>query len=356
MHTTVFNREMFILARECRALTQTRLAENAAMSQAEISKFETGIKMPSEEQVRILASHLKFPVEFFYLGEPVRSFGSGCVYHRKRQSAADTKLRQLLALMNVRRIQIKQLLGAVNPKNDYAFEHLDVDEYDCDPSKVAMTLRAIWKLPPGPVQNVIRVIENAGGIILRCNFGTEKVDAISQWLPGLPPVFLVNNTIPTDRMRWTLTHEVGHIVMHRFPTEKMEREADEFAAEFLMPARAIRPQLSDLTLAKLASLKPFWRVAMSALLRRASDLGTIAPRTKQYLWTQMGMRGYRTHEPVDIPPEEPTLLRELIEFHREKLGHGTRELAKIMKVKEWELSKEYLRDEISGGQQLQVVN
>ncbi|MHB8542043.1 MAG: ImmA/IrrE family metallo-endopeptidase [Candidatus Acidiferrales bacterium] len=351
-----FNREMLTLARECRGLTQTKLAEEGSISQAEISKFETGMKVPSEEQVRWLSSHLHFPSDFFYLAETTRSFGSGCVYHRKRQSATETKLRQLLALVNVRRIQIAQLLSSVDSKNQYTFECLDIDEHQGDASKVAQALRALWKLPPGPVQSVIRVIENAGGIILRCDFGTDKVDALSQWLPGLPPVFLMNDRIPTDRMRWTLTHEVGHIVMHRFPSGRMEKEADEFAAEFLMPAREIKPQLFDASLAKLANLKPYWRVAMSALLRRASDLGTITPRTKQYLWTQMGMRGYRKHEPVNIPTEEPTLLKELLDFHRENLGHGPEELAKIMRVKESELMEDYLQSGTLGGHRLRLVN
>lgn len=351
-----FNREMLILARESRGLTQTSLADEASMSQAEISKFETGIKIPSESQARRLAARLHFPTEFFFLGESVRDFGSGCVYHRKRQNATETKLRQLLALINVRRIQIKQLLAAVKPANEYSFEYIDIDEHQGNASTVAQALRALWKLPPGPVQNVIGIIENAGGIVLRCDFGTDKIDALSQWLPGLPPVFLINDRIPTDRMRWTLVHEIGHITMHRFPTEKMEREADEFAAEFLLPAYQIKPQLHGVSLAKLANMKPYWRVAMSALLRRASDLGTITPRTRQYLWTQMGMRGYRKHEPVDIPPEEPTLLRELLDFHRERLGHQPEELAKIMRVKESELMEEYLRDGTLGGLRLRVVS
>lgn len=350
-----FNREMLILAREYRALTQTKLAEEVCMSQADISKFETGIKTPSDEQMRRLASHLRFPTDFFFLGESVRAFGSGCVYHRKRQSATETKLRQLLAMVNVRRIQVKQLLHSVAPRNEYTFECMDIDEYDGKAANVALALRAFWKLPPGPVQSVIRVIENAGGIVLKADFATDKVDALSQWLPGMPPIFLINDRIPTDRMRWTLTHEIGHIVMHRFLTENMEKEADEFAAEFLMPARDIKPHLSGVTLPKLASLKPHWRVAMSALLRRASDLGTIAPRTKQYLWTQMGMRGYRTHEPVQIPSEQPTLLRELLDFHREQLGQGPRELANLMRMREPDLIEEYLRSGTPGKNRLRMI-
>lgn len=348
-----FNREMLALARECRSLTQSGLAEEVQMSQAEISKFETGIKIPTSEQVRRIASRLEFPSDFFYLSESKRDFGSGCIYyHRKRESAREGKLRELLALVNVRRIQIKQLLPAVKSKNEYSFEYLDIDEHMGDAGQVARSLRALWKLPPGPVSNVIHVIENAGGIILRTNFGTDKIDALSQWLPGMPPVFLINDRIPTDRMRWTLIHELGHIVMHRFPTDSMEREADQFAAEFLMPANQIKPQLHSVTLARLASLKQHWRVAMSALLRRAADLGTITPRAKKYLWMQMGMHGYRKHEPVEIPPEQPTLLKELLAFHQEQLGHDAHELSQIMRVKESELMETYLEDEKSGGLRL----
>lgn len=352
-----FNREMLTLARESRGLTQSYLAEAVRMSQAEISKFETGIKLPTNEQVRRIASSLQYRSEFFYLGESKRDFGSGCIYyHRKRESAREGKLRELLALINVRRIQIKQLLPAVKTKNEYSFECLDIDEHMGDASRVAKSLRALWKIPPGPVASVIQVIENAGGIIVHANFGTDKIDALSQWLPGSPPVFLINDRIPTDRMRWTLVHELGHIVMHRFPTDSMEREADEFAAEFLMPAIQIKPQLHSITLARLASLKPYWRVAMSALLRRAADLGTVTPRAKKYLWMQMGMHGYRKHEPVEIPPEEPTLLRELLEFHRERLGHDTHEISHIMRIKESELMEAYFKPEKIRGLRLVKSN
>ena len=119
-----------------------------------------------------------------------------------------------------------------------------------------------------------------------------------------------------------------------------------------MPASQIRPQLHSITLAKLASLKPYWRVAMSALLRRAADLGTLTQRTKQYLWTQMGMPGDRNYEPVEIPSEAPTLLKELLDFHRERLGHDAQELAKIMRANESALMEKYLRDGSLGGLRL----
>ena len=158
----------------------------------------------------------------------------------------------------------------------------------------------MWKLPPGPVANVIQAIEDAGGIVFKCDFGSNKIDALSQWLQGIPPMFFLSNRIPTDRMRWTLAHELGHVIMHQIPSENIELEADIFASEFLMPALSIKPYLADLTLAKLAALKTHWKVSMASILKRASDLGVISDRQKTYLWTQMGAHGYRTNEPVQL--------------------------------------------------------
>ncbi len=321
-----FNREMLQLARESRGLTQTQFARDIGVSQAEVSKFENGIKEPTDGQIKRIAGRLGYTVGFFFLEESIRAFGSGCVYHRKRKAATDTKLNHLLAQINVKRIQVKHLMKSVDTRTTQSFHRLDVDEYSGGPPEVAQALRALWQLPPGPVRNLVRAIEDAGGIVIRCNFGTTKVDALSQWLPGHPPVFLVNDAIPTDRMRFTLAHEIGHIVMHSIPTEEMEREADRFAAEFLMPERDIKPHLSYVDIPRLASMKPYWRVAMSALLYRAAELKTIDSRRKSYLWFRMGQAGYRKFEPVEIPPEEPTSLKELLLVHERALGYRKQDI------------------------------
>lgn len=317
---------MLVIARESRGMTQTQLAGEIGVSQAEVSKYENGIKVPPASQVAKIAHRLRYTDSFFFLDESIRAFGSGCVYHRKRKSATDTKLAQLLAMINVKRIQVKNLLKSVDSKTAYSFESLDIDEFKGGPSEVARSLRALWHLPPGPVHNLIRAIEDAGGLVIKCDFGTSKVDALSQWLPGSCPIFLVNDAIPTDRLRFTLAHEVGHIVMHRIPSEDMEREADKFAAEFLMPEKEIRPHLGYVDIPKLAAMKQHWRVAMGALLYRAADLKTIDDRRKSYLWFRMGQAGYRTHEPVEIAPEEPTLLKELLEVHEYSMGYRKEEL------------------------------
>jgi Zn-dependent peptidase ImmA (M78 family)/transcriptional regulator with XRE-family HTH domain len=336
-----FNPEMMILSRDLAGLTQGQLAELASISQAEVSKIESGIRTPSEDQVIAFAKHLKSPVEFFYLPDSIKSFGTACVYHRKRQSTTQAVLRRLLAIVNKRRIQVRRLLNSAEIEENL-FPRMDLDEYQGGPAEIARALRASWKLPPGPVSNLTKAIEDAGGIVLRFDFETNKVDAVSQWVLGSPPIFFVNSTTPADRMRFSLAHEVGHIVMHQLPTDDMEREADRFASEFLMPEALIAGQLEDVTLPRLAALKPHWKTSMAALLKRAGDLEAITERNKNYLWFRMGQLGYKTKEPVTIPMESPSLLAALIDFHRTELAYSVSDLAGLLVTDEAEIARDFL--------------
>src|SRR5947209_1893840 len=128
----IFNREMLILARESRGLTQSEFASELEsilpMTQATISKIENGLKEPTPEQVSSFAQCLKYREEFFYLREHKRHFGSGCVYHRKKQRTPESKLRHLLAMINVRCIQVKTLLQSAEIDTENEFPRLDVDE------------------------------------------------------------------------------------------------------------------------------------------------------------------------------------------------------------------------------------
>jgi Zn-dependent peptidase ImmA (M78 family)/transcriptional regulator with XRE-family HTH domain len=338
-----FNPDMLILARESRGLTQKDLADKLQLSQGEMSKIEAGIHIPPSSLVDNLSAALNYPRRFFFIDDSMKGSTSACVYYRKRQATPLGVIRRSLAIANARRIQISQLLVSGNAQIDAnAFAKLDV-ESNGGPEHIAQMIRTMWKIAPGPVSNMIEAIEDAGGIVFRCDFGTTKIDALSQWLQGLPPIFFINERMPTDRMRWTLAHELGHVLMHQLPNEDIEREADHFASEFLMPKNLIRPYLEDLSLAKLASLKPHWKVSMAALLKRASDLGTITSRQKSYLWAQMGAHGYRTEEPITLPPEEPTLVRELIDLHRGELGYSERQISELLILHEHEARSEYLR-------------
>lgn len=346
------NPEMLILARETRGFTQSELAEVTSISQGNISKYESRLLNVSEEHLQKIASVLEYPEPFFYQPDQLYSFGSHCTYHRKRQTMPVKELKVLLAQINRLRIHIARLLNGVELEHENQFPRLDIEDYDGDVEKIAQITRKNWKLALGPIKNLVGAIESAGGIVVRESFGTRKLDAISQLAPGLPPIFLINADMPGDRVRLTLAHEIGHIIMHHLPTENMEKEADQFAAEFLMPSHDISPDLTSLTFANLARLKSYWKVSMAALIVRAYETGKISQRQYRTLFEQMSKNGYRLNEPVSISVEEPTLLKEIIDVYFNIHKYSVPELSQILALHEHEFRAKYL----NSNRTLHIVN
>lgn len=328
-----FNPEMLILARESRAMTQAGLAKAADTTQGRISKIENGVLDPPPALVSDFATALEYRESFFYQSEQI--YGLPQSYTRRKQSLGSATQRRIFAEINIKRIQVMRLLKAAQIEERHPLPQLAVEDYHGSAAEVAQAVRASWLLPPGPVRNLTRSLEAAGVLVIPAEFGTREIDAVGQRISGLPPMIFYNPGVPADRLRFTLAHELGHLVMHRVPHPLMEDEANEFAAEFLMPLREIRPQIpSRLTLADLASLKPVWRVAMSALLVRGRDIGKISDGQYRYLWSQMSRNGWRLREPaeLDFPAEHPTILRDLIALHLNTLRYNTEELSEVLHI------------------------
>ncbi len=340
----VVNHEMIQLARESRACTQEKLAQRTGISQGHISKFEQGQLPVPEQQLEKIARVLDYPRAFFMLRGAIYGLGISNLYHRKRKTVPSQKLKQIQALLNLYVLQIQRLLSAVDLDSKYAFHTLDSEDYNNNAAEIAQLVRAQWHIPLGPITDLVGVIERAGGIVIKCDFDTLKFDAQSRWLKdeGLPPMFYINKEAPGDRIRFTLAHEVGHVIMHRIPTPNIEREANQFAAEFLMPEGDIRDDLSQFSLQRAAKLKMKWKVSIAALTKRAADLKVISEAQYRRYFTQLGAMGYRRREPVEIASEQPHVLPQIIQTYRKELGYTQEELCQILAVNKRDFERMYM--------------
>ena len=330
MKLSKFNPEMLVLARELRGMTQQEVASAAGFSQAFISQIEAGAREVSDDIVDRAASALRVPSSFFVQDERYTGFGISLVYYRKRSSALIGHLRRLQAEVNLHRIHVKRLLRGVDLVTPHGFQLLDIDEHGGSPEDIAIRLRATWMLPIGPIRNLVSAIENAGGIVLRFPFGTTDIDAMSQWPDDMPPLFFLNADAPSDRVRFSLAHELGHVVMHKMATDDIENEANRFASEFLMPKRDIANELIGIDLARAAALKPHWRVSMAALIRRARDLKKITEDRYRDLFISMGRLGIRKREPHDLPREEPTIIPRIMNIYFSDNGFSMQQMGDLL--------------------------
>ncbi len=150
-----------------------------------------------------------------------------------------------------------------------------------DIEPLASIVRSHWLLPSGPIDNLTAAIERAGAIVVLSSMSGCSVSGVTITVPGLFPLIVVNEEQPADRLRYTLSHELGHLVMHKFPSSNIEQEASSFASAFLMPKSDVTIALrSKLNLPRLAALKKGWRAAMQALLYRAQTLDLIEKKRR----------------------------------------------------------------------------
>jgi len=339
------NPEVLIVARESRGCTQKELADAAGVTQGLISKAERGVAELSPAHIAAIAEWLDYPSRLFHEGGRVREVGSACLYHRKRKTLPAKKLRKVDARMYIRNLNVINLLDGLDIEGDRMFHTMDPDEYGGDPTEVARALRAAWRVPSGPIPNLTTLIESAGGIVLTEDFGHRKLFGMSCWTKGGHPLFFLNAAASTDELRWTMAHELGHLTMHATPPAgDPEKEADDFAGEFLAPAALFLADTRRLTFDRLPQLKSYWGLSMKGIIKRAQTIGAIDPKTATRLYKQHSARGYNSAEPYPLKAEPPTLVSAAINVHLQDHGYTRDELAEAALLTPQEFSRDFLGD------------
>ncbi|MFD3373728.1 MULTISPECIES: helix-turn-helix domain-containing protein [unclassified Streptomyces] len=312
---------LLTLARESRGWTQSdlagemsRQAVGEAVSQGYVSRAEAGRLTVKGERLALYAAALRYTPEMLCRATDTGGVGVGLVHHRKRASLGALALRRVHATLALTRLQVEGITAADGEDHKHRFRRIVVDDLDT-PADASETLRLEWGLPAGPITNVVEVLEAAGALLVVRDLQTRDLDAVSQWPQGQRPLFLLNSTAPGDRFRFSLAHELGHIVMHTEPGDArlQEQQANQFAAEFLMPHEIVLPDLqAGVDLARLMKLKRRWGVSMAALALRAKALGVLSEWQYRSLMVEMSALGYRTTEPVTFERETPRYLAEVV--------------------------------------------
>ena len=313
MNNGLINGERIRQARELRGLTQKDLADRIEVRQSAIAQIEGGVFQPNERIVNAISMQTGFPRDFFRQ-PPSVDFPLGSLLFRARASMTATQRVQAY-----RYGQVIYGIAESMARRMRGFEPR-LPRLDDDPVTAASILRATFGVSPDvPFPNLIHKLELHGVFVLRVPTPLEKRDAFSVWAGSDPqrPVIVITADAPGDRLRFSVAHEVRHLLTGPSGTiPDIERDADRFASELLMPEDAMRQEMvPPVTLSLLATMKLRWGVAIAALAHRAHDLTIISDRQYRYLFEQISRSGWRTSEPdhLAIPPERPRAMRQMAE-------------------------------------------
>ena len=302
-------------ARQLSGFTQRELAENIGVNQATIAHIEAGRVLPAFDTIEAIAKETHFDPSFF-TQQPIADFSVGSLTYRARKGLraierAGAYQFTKLCVEQARNMGRKMALPNI-PNLEFSSEH---------PREAArLTRQALGLDAERPIPHLVNTLERNGYLVIGLPFELPRFDAFSTWtsVDGDRPIISISAGKPGDRLRFSVAHEVGHIVLHKgMPAgiTLLEKEADEFAAEFLLPEDPMRRTLdARLNLTTAARLKQRWGVAMQSIIRRARDLDIITERHYRYLFEQLARRGWRMNEPVEVSVEKPRTFRKMVEM------------------------------------------
>lgn len=309
------------LARELQRLTQAGLARAAGeagrtkLTSAAISQFELGQAVPTATTLAALAAALKVDAEFLTAAAVDAEADVPAFFRSLRATPAQERKRARNQVQLVHRLA--QVLHDVVGLPARSLPSIPTDPYAeaqaraAAAEEAAAKVRGMFTLDRGPVPHVIECLEAHGIVCARLEFQDARVDAFSVNFSDHPVAVLAADKDKWDRSRFDAAHELGHLVMHdeAAGVAEAERQAHEFAAAFLMPARDIRSELpATANWPRLKELKAEWGVSIASLLRRARSLEVMSESAYVSATKVMSARGWRRHEPVDRDPEVPSLL------------------------------------------------
>ena len=283
----LFNGARLRLAREYRGWHHQRLAERCGINPVSISMYETGIDRPDRVTIAKLGLALGIPVGFFSL--PRAPVNIPALVFLRSRSDGHAERHRALAFGGLVEDFVAQL-GAFVRLPAVAFPHAMVSRYASrgDLEGVAGECRELMGVPPGPVSNMVGLLERFGAVVVSLPSDRTAVGSFV-FSTGRPFVFMntgLSSSLlmsePSDpaQVRVDAAHELGHIIAHHHPdpgNQTLERQAGMFAEAFLLPASSIVEELPrSVNWEQLAQLRHKWGVPIRTLLARSNTLGVLS--------------------------------------------------------------------------------
>ena len=307
--------ERLKLARKARGFTRRGLEAkiNRLVSARAIGKYERGEMLPSSDVAMVLARTLDVTVG--YLLSPFE-IALNNVEFRKATSPTvrDRATVERAVLDHVERyLEIEAILGISNVRWDAPREMpCPVNVLD-DAESAAQKVRQAWNLGGDPISNMTELLEGRGIKILTLDL-PESVDGLTCDVerPGKKsvPVVVCRSGMATELQRFTLAHELGHMLFDTQDGIIKEQACDRFARALLAPRKEVLDEVGRRRRAfgyeELVEIKKIFGIGADALIARFHDMRIIETRTMLNIMNGMG-RKWKDSEPSPVRHREPPL-------------------------------------------------
>ena len=288
--------------------------DNRVSAQA-ISKYERDESMPSSGVLIVLAGALGVSED--YLSHDSDIVLEDIEFRKKSFASEREKIQVEARVLNLleRYLTVEDILGLPTVGWDMPRDTLwPVLSNLAEIEQAALNIRLYWGVGINPIPNLVELFEDRGIKILSIPL-SDNIDGLTarvcrNYRRSTSSVIVANQNQCGERQRFTIAHELGHMVLEVGPGIDEEKASHRFAGAFLMPAETLRAEIGkfrkSIGWGELFELKRIFGVSVQALTYRCTELGIFNKSLFRILFREFKRRGWRTY-----PYEEPFAIEKI---------------------------------------------
>src|SRR5690554_987544 len=286
--------------RKLRAFSQQKLADLVGVSKQMISKYEKGLSIPSSSLLIKLAKSLNLDLDYFFSPSLVEL---GPVNFRKKSRLSIKRLDSIkeeikLKLSNY--LEVENILQIDN-EFDIPVQKRKLNSLK-EVSDLVLKIRKEWKIGLDPVHNITQLLEDQKIKVIEIEEEENLFDGLATLVDEKYAVIVVNESFPIERKRFTLLHELGHLILDlpECSVEEEENFCNKFASEFLFPRvsvlREFGHQRENIALPELIEVQKKYGISIQAIVFRLVDCGILSKHRQTLFYKKINFdRNLKEH-------------------------------------------------------------
>jgi len=256
------------------------VADKVGVSKQMINKYEKGDAMPTSDKLIAFSKLFGQKVDYFFRKPDVEI---GAIYFRKKSKFS---LKKVNALKEEIRVQIENYLYIENifnlnsvfknPISNFVFQ----TKNDIIPATIE--LRKEWNIGDDTIHNIIQLLEDKDIKVIEIEEDTSLFDGLSTIVDDKYYVIVINKSMPVERKRFTILHELGHLLLNlaHFSDKEQEQYCHFFASEMLLSQRNLIKEFgikrSKIALNELKNTQEKYGISIAAIMYKLGEAKVIS--------------------------------------------------------------------------------
>lgn len=301
------------LARKMAGMSLQDLSDALAnkVTKQSLSKYEQAEMNPTSDVLLAISKALRVKPDYFLRRSSLQfgqiQFRKRAALTKKEEDAIVEKVRDYVE----RYIELEEILNVQN-RFTHPLKNFKIEKKN-DVEKAADHLRKEWNLGDKPIANIVEMLELKGIKVILID-DVEALDGLAVFTSSGIPIVVVNKKGKSiERLRFTIIHELAHLLLNLAVlggSEKMEEEwCHFFSSCFLIPSHMLLKMIgggkrSYIYINELISIKEYFGISIRAIVHRLKGLNIITDNYYQRWVVYMSKTYGSKDEPGEYKGEE----------------------------------------------------